>query len=409
MNILIINHYAGSEFHGMEFRHFYLSKELIKKGHDVMIVAADYSHLRRNNPNINGTSYKIENIDGINYFWIKTPKYKSNSILRILNIIVFNIKLAILSNKIIKLFNPNKVISSSTYTLDIWPSHYLAKKANCNLIYEIHDLWPLSPIEIGGYSKRHPYIMLIQAAEDFAYKNSDSVISILPNVSNYLELKKYPLEKLHIVPNGIDKSIIDTTDLAHEETLNQIKAIKRNSSFIVGYIGSHGKPNALDDLLQSACMLKNYNISFVLIGNGMEKNFLMELSQNMKLNNIYFIDPIPKETVIGTLKKFDVAYIGWKKHPIYKFGISPNKIFDYMISETPIIHAAEPENNIVDRAECGITVNPESPEEISNAILKIKNEDQSTIERMGENGKKYALKNHSYEHLTELFINAISK
>ena len=96
MNILIINHYAGSKFHGMEFRHFYLSKELIKKGHDVMIVAADYSHVRTNNPNIKDTSYKIESIDGINYLWIKTPKYKSNSILRILNIIVFNIKLLIL-------------------------------------------------------------------------------------------------------------------------------------------------------------------------------------------------------------------------------------------------------------------------------------------------------------------------
>ena len=197
MNILIINHYAGSKSHGMEFRHFYLSQELMKKGHNVMIVAADYSHVRTNNPCIKDTSYKIERIEGINYLWIKTPKYKSNSIFRILNIKVFNIKLLFLTNKIIKLFNPDKVISSSTYTLDIWPSYYLAKKANCNLIYEIHDLWPLSPIEIGGYSKRHPYIMLIQAAEDFAYKNSDSVISILPNVSNYLELKKYPLEKLH--------------------------------------------------------------------------------------------------------------------------------------------------------------------------------------------------------------------
>lgn len=72
MNILLINHYAGSNEYGMEYRAYYLAKEWVKQGHKVTIVAATFFHLRLKNPIVE-KDYQVEMIDGIKYFWLKTP------------------------------------------------------------------------------------------------------------------------------------------------------------------------------------------------------------------------------------------------------------------------------------------------------------------------------------------------
>ena len=77
MNILYLDHYAGSADMGMEFRPYYLSKEWTKMGHKVTIVAGDYSHLRRKNPTVE-KDFQTEMIDGIEYVWLKTGEYSGN-------------------------------------------------------------------------------------------------------------------------------------------------------------------------------------------------------------------------------------------------------------------------------------------------------------------------------------------
>lgn len=126
MNILIINHYAGNPKIGMEFRPYYLAKEFIKMGHSVSIIGASFSHLRNIQPPVK-KDLSREITDGIAYYWIKTPSYGGN-IQRILNILVFVIKLYFYANKISKLLEPDLVIASSTYPLDIYPSKKISKK-----------------------------------------------------------------------------------------------------------------------------------------------------------------------------------------------------------------------------------------------------------------------------------------
>lgn len=110
MNIMIINHYAGSDYYGMEFRPYYMAKEWIKLGHSVTIISASYSHLRKNNPDINN-DLQEEIIDGIRYVWIKTPKYNGNGVGRIINIATFMFKLRIYYKKIAQRYNPNAVVA----------------------------------------------------------------------------------------------------------------------------------------------------------------------------------------------------------------------------------------------------------------------------------------------------------
>lgn len=259
MNILLINHYAGSDYHGMEFRPYYMAREWVNMGHDVTILAADFSHLRKNNPKIT-KDFEEEDIDGIRYVWVKTPEYHGNSIGRIRNISTFMYKLRMNYKKIADKYKPNAVIASSTYPLDIYPAYRIAKRCSAKLCFEIHDLWPLTPMEIGGFSKNNPAIIVLQKAEDFAFKNSDKIVSILPNADRHIKDRGFSTEKFVYVPNGI---IVDNKkkDVGTESSIERLKKLKKEGSFLVGYTGNHSAANVLNTLIDAAKKTKDIKLN----------------------------------------------------------------------------------------------------------------------------------------------------
>lgn len=198
MNILLINHYAGSPEYGMEFRPYYMCKEWIRRGHHVLIVGGSYSHLRKQQPR-----QENETIDGVNYRWIKLNQYKGNGIGRIASMGLFITKLGASYKKYLGSFVPEIVIASSTYPLDIYPAKRIAKHYGAKLIYEVHDLWPLSPIELGGYTPNHPFIKVMQKGENDCYRYVDAVVSMLPKAEAHMKEHGLSDGKFHYVPNGI--------------------------------------------------------------------------------------------------------------------------------------------------------------------------------------------------------------
>lgn len=135
--------------------------------------SVSYSHVRSVQPKI--TNKTSEMIDGIEYTWYPTPKYEQNGFARVKNILTFLKEVWSDSKNIVKEFKPDIVIASSTYPMDIWIAQRISKLSNAKLIYEVHDLWPLShPLELGGMSPKHPFIQWCQLAENTAYKKSDA-------------------------------------------------------------------------------------------------------------------------------------------------------------------------------------------------------------------------------------------
>ena len=122
MNILYLEHYAGSPEMGMEFRPYYLSREWVKMGHKVTIIAGDYSHLRKKNPEVSKDMEK-QTIDGIDYYWLKTGTYEGNGVKRALTMVRFCNKLNKWKGWINSHLNPDVVISSSTYPIDSILAH----------------------------------------------------------------------------------------------------------------------------------------------------------------------------------------------------------------------------------------------------------------------------------------------
>ncbi|QOW61728.1 glycosyltransferase [Treponema pedis] len=127
-----------------------------------------------------------------------------------MNILAFAFKLRVNTKQIAEKYHPDVVISSSTYNFDVYSAVKIAHFANAKLVYEVRDLWPLTPIELGGYSKYNPLIMLMQHAENTAYKKADFVISVLPCVHDYMKSHGLDLKKLSIIPNGIYESDWDS-------------------------------------------------------------------------------------------------------------------------------------------------------------------------------------------------------
>jgi len=402
MKILLVNHYAGSPAHGMEYRPYYLAREWVKAGHEVTIAAASFAHVRSRQPAVS-EKFSTEMIDGIRYVWLKTPSYKGNGLSRIVNMLAFVGKLFACAGKLAKEGGYDAVIASSTYPLDIYPCRKIARLCGARLFFEVHDLWPLSPMELGGYSKWHPFIMIMQAAENYACRHADGVISLLPLTLDHLTRHGMKKEKFHYIPNGV---VVDDSlppgplPAEHEAVLNDMKG---RGLGIVAYVGSHGLANALHGFVEAAALSNNDRIAFVLVGDGPEKPGLIKQAAGLNTSNIYFLPPVPKDSVQALLERCDLLYIGLQKQPLFRFGISPNKLFDYMLAGKPIIQAIDAGNDPVKEASCGISIEPEDPPALTEAIKSILSWSPEERQQAGLRGREYVIRHHDYRVLAARF------
>ncbi len=403
MNILDLNHYAGTPALGMEDRPYYLAREWVRAGHRVQIIAADWSHVRTRQP-----AAGDERIDGIDYRWLPTPPYQGNGLGRFVNIARFLWPLWRDAGRIAATFRPDVVIASSTYPMDIWVARRIARMAGARLVFEVHDLWPLSPIELSGMSPHHPFIRLCHAAETTAYRDADRVVSMLPVVHDYMASRGLDLKRLHIVPNGITLDEWQGTPAPLRDDVAATVAAQRAAGrTVVGYAGSMGLPNALDTLLDAAALLRGEPLAIVMVGDGLERARLAARVAAEGLANVTMLPPIPKSQIPSFLGQLDIAYIGWQQVPIYRFGIAPTKLMDYMMAGVPVLHSVSAGNDPVAESGCGFTVLPQSPAAVADGLRRLAAVPPAERRAMGERGRAFVLAQHTYPVLAKRFLQAM--
>jgi glycosyltransferase involved in cell wall biosynthesis len=223
-------------------------------------------------------------------------------------------------------------------------------------------------------------------------------------VSRGLDPKKFVY-----IPNGIDvdewQSFNTQLPQEHKEI---IERLKKEGKFLVGYTGSFGVANALDYFVKSAAYLKDLPVVLVIVGQGPEKEKLQRYVIENNLNNVIFLPSVPKSVIPNLLSRIDVLYKGSRKYHIYRYGVSPAKLMDYMMAGKPIIHAVEAGNDLVQESGCGISVPPEDPVAIAEAIKKLLTMSPIEREEMGRKGKEYVIKNHDYKILAKKFLEEVS-
>lgn len=389
---------AGKPDSGWGERHYYFSKHWVKKGYNVKIVSGSYNHLFHNQPNIGKTNFTLEEVEkGITFCWVKIPKYDGGSVYKLWSMIVFAFKILNLSST--QLGTPSYILVSSMPIFPILSGWYLKKKFKAKkLFFEIRDLWPLTPMYLNGYSKYHPMIVLMKWVEKFGYKKADKIISLLPNAHSYINNISGDKSKFVWIPNGIDEDLLVNEKLS-QAIINKIPKEK----FIIGYTGTMGKANALEYLIEAAILLKNMpTFHFVLVGDGYLKN---ELQKKVESNtNVTFIKKINKNQVQHMLTFFDICFVGRNNTPLFDFGVSSNKFFDYMLAKKPIISSSNKIKDPVELSKCGYVVKPESGHEIQKAIHKIHLLSDKEKEILGDNGYKYVKEFHNFDYLSNLYI-----
>lgn len=405
MNILLINHYAGSPYYGMEFRPYYLAREWVKQGHKVIILGASFSHLRQHNPDVK-YDFQEEDIEGIKYVWFKTPEY-GGSIARIKNMMTFVWKLKKNAKRIAKEYKPNLVIAGSCYPLDNYSAHRIARYAEAKYTYEVRDIWPLSPMLIGGYSKYHPFIWVMQKAEDYAYKHVDKIISLLWNAEGHMLEHGLAPGKFVCVPNGYNPE--EWTDDKFEFPLPEEHQIVFNSledKIIVGFAGGFAASGSVITLVQAAVELKDRSdIHFVLVGKGPEKDSYEKIIHDNGLNNITILPAVPKTLIPALNSHFDIAHLGGLHSELHQYGTSYNKMTDYMLSGKPIVQSVDEPGSVVERVGCGIRVEAENARAVAEAIIKLAEMSEQERNEIGLKGKEYVINNLPWSKLAKDFLN----
>ena len=389
---------------GMEFRPYYLSREWAKMGHKVTIIAGDYSHLRKTNPCVN-KDFQKEIIDGIEYVWIKTGSYSGNGIARAKTMGRFVKKLFCNAKKISRKWKPDVVIASSTYPLDTYPAQRIAKLSEAKYIHEVHDMWPSTLYEVGGMSKLNPFVVVMQIAENSAYKHCDKCVALLPYSKRYMVKHGLAPNKFVNIQNGIAEDEWAEFEKIPDE--HRVFFENHKDKFIVGYFGGHAISNALDWSLDVAKEFQDMNgysdIAFVFVGDGVEKNRLIERTKAERINNVIFLPPVNKKAVPDLLNYFDCSYMTGMKSPLYRFGLCLNKMYDSMMAGLPIVCAYDTPDTLVKRFECGYQCNPENKDEVVKAISNIRDMNEKDRKDMGNKGKNAALHFFTYRRIASKF------
>ncbi len=387
LNIWIFNHYAITPELSGGTRHFDFAKELTERGYNVAIFASGFHYsLLRETKDYGKTSYIIEDYDGVRFVWICTSPYSKNDWRRVLNMLSYSVKAYKIAKKI-NIENPDVIIGSSVHLFAVYTAYLLSRHYKVPFIMEVRDLWPQTLIDM-GVPKWNPFVILLGILERFLYKRAQKIISVLPKAYEYIISLGIPLEKIVWIPNGVNIKRFEYIGNNFEKT----------PMFKVLYAGAHGIANGLDTLLDSARILKQRGYSDIvieLIGDGPEKKRLMKRTLEEGLDDVSFRDPVKKDKIPKVLCEADVLFFNLLAKDTFKYGISSNKLFDYLASGRPVIFASNASNNPVEEAKAGITVPPEDPEAIAEAIINLyKMRDEDRV-KMGDTGKKYVEKHYN--------------
>ncbi len=267
-------------------------------------------------------------------------------------------------------------------------AYVLSKLKRIPFVFEIRDLWPESAIDTGVVTNR----LIIRFAywfEAFIYRKAKLINVLTPAFRNTLiEKKQVPADKVIFIPNAADFSLSDEI----LETFDRDDFRKKegiDDKFVITYVGAHGVANHLIQILDTAELLKDTNVLFQLIGEGMQKKMLIEERDRKGLQNVRFVDSVPKKEVFKYIIASEMGTSVLKRVDTFK-TIYSNKSFDYMACKRPILLVIDGvSRELVEEANCGVFAEPERPADIAEKI-RIYLHNPELLQQQGENGYKFA-------------------
>lgn len=387
MKIWFINHYAITPEQSGGTRHYSLAKELIKLGHQVTIIASNFDHFsgKFRHP---GESPVTENYEGVEFVWLPTRSYQGNSRGRAANMYDFWRQVKQIMR--IGLSRPDIILGSSPHLFTPAAAQKIARSLNVPFVLEIRDVWPQTLVDLGNFKESSLLIRYLARLERKLYQSADHIITLLPLAGDHCQNLGARKDAITWVPNGIDLSLT-----------GQAKTTPSDQEFTVMFAGAHGLANGLDTVVRAAKIVEKDGIKVKLLGDGPEKAGLKTLAHDQGVSNIEFLDPVPKAEVHAMLQTADAYVMCLRSSDVFRWGISPNKLFDYMAAGKPVIFAVNSSNSPVDDAKCGIRIEPDDPSAMAEAFVRLRSASPDDRQAMGVRGRQYVEENHSFDRLAQ--------
>ncbi len=406
MNLWIINQYARTPDTPGLTRHYDIAKHLVNEEVKTKIFNSSFD-LYLGSSVLGKKKTKKDNpqkmdFEGVEFFTFSTLPYKNNaSFGRILNMWMF-------SRDVFKTLQagnyckPDIVIGSSMTLFAADAARKLAKIFGVPFVFEVRDLWPLTPIELGGYSKWHPFLLYLDYLDKKLAKAADLIITTAPLMKEYYKERfGLPDEKFLWITNGTDVEMF-------QKAQNNSQNAEEKKTFDIYYTGAHGLANGLDKILDQMHVIKEKfpQVRLFLVGDGPMKPFLQERTKKEELP-VTFLDPVPKKDLPKILSRADALVMYRQPTELRRFGTSANKLADYHAAGKPIIAVGDSAEHPVRKSGAGILV--KEIEDLPKAIEVIIQCSQDEREKIGNNGKVFAEEHYDWGKLAEKLANALEK
>jgi len=399
MNIWFFNHYAVPPSLYPLARPSHFARYLQKKGHTVTIFAASSVHLSDQNLIVDNSPMKAKKIEGLRYVFLKARNYQGNGIQRILNFFDYTIRLFTQTGKFKK---PDVIMATSVHPLACVAGILLAKKYHCRCVVEIADLWPLTLVEYGAIKEQQFITRVLYALEHWIYKKADAIVFTMQGGKQYIQdmgwSKDIDLDKIYYINNGVDLELYQKQEKV-EVYIDP--DLDRKDSFKVMYTGSMGIANSVYDILNAANLLKEEkNIHFLLFGGGYQEEELKKYCKEKQITNVQFKGKVNKKYIPNILSKGNVNILTSPSDKVTYYGLSMNKMFDYLASGRPTISNIKTNYDILTDNCCGVTVEPGNAALLADAIREFYNMEPSKYQDYCSCARETA-KKYNFKYLTD--------
>lgn len=404
--IWYVHPYAGGPGVGRYDRPFHLAKHWQAAGYaPVVITTANHHLLDGHFPNGG------QIIESVPYHFIEAPTYSGNGMQRLLNMFGFSAKLFTQARTLVAAYGrPRMIIASSPHPYAFPPAYTLARRYGARSVFEVRDLWPLSLVELAGVSPRHPLVLATDMIERYAYRQADYTVSLLPNAQEHMVSRGLNPDRFRHIPNGIEPEA-SSPGPGNSPAIERARDWRAHGAFVIVYAGAIGRPNNVASLVQAVLDLRDRGekgIKAIVIGRGERTEQLSELiSERGGEDTIALYGQVPKAEVRCLFRETDAGYLSLLPEPLFRFGISPNKLFDYMQARLPIISAVSAGNDPVLDASCGFSACPEDVGAIGDAILRLARLSPAERQSLGDRGHEYVLAHHGYDRLAGHYLSLL--
>lgn len=323
---------------------------------------------------------------------------KSKSLRRILSWISFEFWLFWLPKK--RLPRPDAIIVSCPSPIAILNGLRLRRQFNCRLVYEVRDIWPLSIISEGGFSPRNPLVTVLALCERIAYRRADLVVGLMPNLEAHVRQVSASTKPVACIPMGVSETQIGIRQVSSSLRKSSISSEPR---FLVGYAGSLGISNAMETLFSCAELMgSNSSVHFAVMGDGQLRDGYQRRWGHLR--NVTFLDAVPRSEVCSFLESCDLLYFATKGSRVWDYGLSLNKLTDYMLSGKPILGSYSGFPSMVNEAGCGSFVPAGDVEALKVEILRYQAMPTNEREALGVRGRLWITQHRGYQRLAMTYL-----